>query len=220
MINILIKKELIHYFRNWNNIFLPLIFFFLIISIFPLVLGPEKTLFNKIIPGVIWITAILTTLLTSNNFFKEDFNAGIIETYLTSDVSIEIVLFIRIIVCWIFTCLPIVIFIPIVSILFDITFQSSIVILLTLVIGTPILISIGIFGSALTLGLAKNNILTPVIIIPFYIPVLIFSASAIQSVSAGLPYDMQIYILASLLTLVLPTMPYLLKYTLEISINN
>ena len=135
-------------------------------------------------------------------------------------MSIEIVLFIRIIVCWIFTCLPIVIFIPIVSILFDITFQSSIVILLTLVIGTPILISIGIFGSALTLGLAKNNILTPVIIIPFYIPVLIFSASAIQSVSAGLPYDMQIYILASLLTLVLPTMPYLLKYTLEISINN
>lgn len=220
MINILIKKELSLYFRNLNNIFLPLIFFFLIISIFPLVLGPEKTLFNKIIPGVIWITAILTTLLTSNNFFKEDFNAGIIETYLTSDVSIEIVLFIRIIVCWIFTCLPIVIFIPIVSILFDITLQSSIVILLTLVIGTPILISIGIFGSALTLGLAKNNILTPVIIIPFYIPVLIFSASAIQSVSAGLPYDMQIYILASLLTLVLPTMPYLLKYTLEISINN
>ena len=220
MINILIKKELSLYFRNLNNIFLPLIFFFLIISIFPLVLGPEKTLFNKIIPGVIWITAILTTLLTSNNFFKEDFNAGIIETYLTSDVSIEIVLFIRIIVCWIFTCLPIVIFIPIVSILFDITFQASIVILLTLFIGTPILISIGIFGSALTLGLAKNNILTPVIIIPFYIPVLIFSASAIQSVSAGLPYDMQIYILASLLTLVLPTMPYLLKYTLEISINN
>ena len=220
MINILIKKELSLYFRNLNNIFLPLIFFFLIISIFPLVLGPEKTLFNKIIPGIIWITAILTTLLTSNNFFKEDFNAGIIETYLTSDISIEIVLFIRIIVCWIFTCLPIVIFIPIVSILFDITFQSSIVILLTLVIGTPILISIGIFGSALTLGLAKNNILTPVIIIPFYIPVLIFSASAIQSVSAGLPYDMQIYILASLLTLVLPTMPYLLKYTLEISINN
>ena len=220
MINILIKKELSLYFRNLNNIFLPLILFFLIISIFPLVLGPEKTLFNKIIPGVIWITAILTTLLTSNNFFKEDFNAGIIETYLTSDISIEIVLFIRIIACWIFTCLPIIIFIPIVSILFDITFQSSIVILLTLVIGTPILISIGIFGSALTLGLAKNNILTPVIIIPFYIPVLIFSASAIQSVSAGLPYDMQIYILASLLTLVLPTMPYLLKYTLEISINN
>jgi len=220
MINILIKKELSLYFRNLNNIFLPLIFFFLIISIFPLVLGPEKTLFNKIIPGVIWITAILTTLLTSNNFFKEDFNAGIIETYLTSDISIEIVLFIRIIACWIFTCLPIIIFIPIVSILFDITFQASIVILLTLFIGTPILISIGIFGSALTLGLAKNNILTPVIIIPFYIPVLIFSASAIQSVSAGLPYDMQIYILASLLTLVLPTMPYLLKYTLEISINN
>tara|TARA_S200000501_G_scaffold61580_1_gene52185 strand:- start:6026 stop:6688 length:663 start_codon:yes stop_codon:yes gene_type:complete len=220
MINILIKKELSLYFRNLNNIFLPLIFFFLIISIFPLVLGPEKTLFNKIIPGIIWITAILTTLLTSNNFFKEDFNAGIIETYLTSDISIEIVLFIRIIACWIFTCLPIIIFIPIVSILFDITFQASIVILLTLFIGTPILISIGIFGSALTLGLAKNNILTPVIIIPFYIPVLIFSASAIQSVSAGLPYDMQIYILASLLTLVLPTMPYLLKYTLEISINN
>jgi heme exporter protein B len=94
------------------------------------------------------------------------------------------------------------------------------VILLTLFIGTPILISIGIFGSALTLGLAKNNILTPVIIIPFYIPVLIFSASAIEAVSTGLPFEMQIYILAALLILVLPIMPYLLKYTLGLSINN
>ena len=81
-------------------------------------------------------------------------------------------------------------------------------------------LSIGIFGSALTLGLAKNNILTPIIVIPFYIPVLIFSASAIESVSAGLPYDMQLYILIALLFLILPIMPYLLKYTLGLSINN
>jgi len=104
--------------------------------------------------------------------------------------------------------------------LFEISFQNSAIILLTLILGTPVLISIGIFGSALTLGLAKNNILTPVIIIPFYIPVLIFSASAIEAVSIGLPFTMQIYILLALLVLVLPIMPYLLKYTLELSINN
>ena len=186
-------KELQVYFRNLNNIFLPLIFFFLIISIFPLVLGPDKLLLNKIIPGVIWITAILTTLLSSNNFFRDDFNNGIIETYLTSEKSIELVLFLKIVSCWIFTCLPIIVFIPLVSILFEIPFKNSITILFTLLIGTPILISIGIFGSALTLGLSKNNILTPIIIIPFYIPVLIF---------------------------VVPIMPYLLKYTLELSVNN
>jgi len=107
-----------------------------------------------------------------------------------------------------------------VSILFSISFRDSLVILITLLVGTPILISIGIFGSALTLGLAKNNILTPIIVIPFYIPVLIFSASAIESVSAGLPYDMQLYILIALLFLILPIMPYLLKYTLRLSINN
>jgi heme exporter protein B len=199
---------------------LPLIFFFLIISIFPLVLGPEKILFDKIIPGVIWITSILTTLLTSNNFFKDDYNNGIIETYMTSESSVELILFLKIILCWIFTCFPIVIFIPLVSLLFDIPFQISLVILLTLIIGTPVLISIGIFGSALTLGLAKNNTLLPVIILPFYIPVLIFSASAIEAVSVGLPYGMQIYILLAFLFLVLPIMPYLLKYTLGISINN
>ena len=71
MVKNLIKKELIVYFRNLNNIFLPLIFFFLIISIFPLVLGPDKLLFDSIIPGMIWITAILTTLLSSNNFFRD-----------------------------------------------------------------------------------------------------------------------------------------------------
>ena len=220
MITTIVKKECSLYFRNLNNIFLPLIFFFLIISIFPLVLGPEKILFDKIIPGVIWITSILTTLLTSNNFFKDDYNNGIIEAYMTSESSVELILFLKIILCWIFTCFPIVIFIPLVSLLFDIPFQISLVILLTLIIGTPVLISIGIFGSALTLGLAKNNTLLPVIILPFYIPVLIFSASAIEAVSVGLPYDMQIYILLAFLFLVLPIMPYLLKYTLGISINN
>ena len=220
MIKNLIKKELILYFRNLNNIFLPLIFFFLIISIFPLVLGPDKLLFNNIIPGVIWITVILTTLLSSNNFFRDDYSNGIIEMYLTSNKAVELILFLRIIACWLFTCLPIILFMPLVSILFDIPFENSFVILITLLIGTPILISIGIFGSALTLGLAKNNILTPIIVIPFYIPVLIFSASAIDSVSSGLPYDMQISILIALLFLILPIMPYLLKYTLELSINN
>ncbi len=220
MINILMHKELKIHYRNINNIFLPLIFFFLIISIFPLVLGPDKLLLNKIIPGAIWITAILTTLLSSNNFFKDDFNNGIIETYLTSEKPIELVLFFKIISCWTFTCLPIIFFIPIISVLFEIPFMNSLIILSTLLIGTPILISIGIFGSALTIGLAKNNIIVPIIIVPFYIPVLIFSASAIESVSYGLPYDFQIYVLLAILVLVLPIMPYLLKYTLELSVNN
>lgn len=220
MLKIIVQKELSIYFRNLNNIFLPLIFFFLIISIFPLVLGPEKKLFDKIIPGIIWITTILTTILTSNNFFKDDFNNGVIEIYLTSDSSIELILFLKIISSWIFTCLPIIIFIPLVSVLFNISFDSALVILATLIIGTPILISIGIFGSALTMGLSKNNILIPVIVIPFYIPVLIFSASAIEAVSIGLSYEMQILTLLALLLLILPIMPYLLKYTLRLSINN
>ena len=220
MLKIIVQKELSIYFRNLNNIFLPLIFFFLIISIFPLVLGPEKKLFDKIIPGIIWITTILTTILTSNNFFKDDFNNGVIEIYLTSDSSIELILFLKIISSWIFTCLPIIIFIPLVSILFNISFDSALVILATLIIGTPVLISIGIFGSALTMGLSKNNILIPVIVIPFYIPVLVFSASAIEAVSIGLSYEMQIYTLLALLLLILPIMPYLLKYTLRLSINN
>jgi len=220
MLKIIVQKELSIYFRNLNNIFLPLIFFFLIISIFPLVLGPEKKLFDKIIPGIIWITTILTTILTSNNFFKDDFNNGVIEIYLTSDSSIELILFLKIVSSWIFTCLPIIIFIPLVSILFNISFDSALVILATLIIGTPVLISIGIFGSALTMGLSKNNILIPVIVIPFYIPVLVFSASAIEAVSIGLSYEMQIYTLLALLLLILPIMPYLLKYTLRLSINN
>ncbi len=220
MIKIFIKKEVNIYFRNLNYIFLPMIFFFLIISVFPLVLGPDKALLSKIIPGIIWITVILTTLLSSNNFFKDDYDNGIIETYLTCDISIELLLFIRILMCWLFTCFPIIFFIPLVSILFSMSFESTLTVFLTLIIGTPILISLGLFGSALTLGVAKNNILTPIIIVPFYIPVLIFSASAIESANSGLPYEMQIYILAALLALILPIMPYLLKYTLHISINS
>ena len=220
MVRNIIYKEFKGYFRNLNSIFLPLIFFFLIISIFPLLIGPDKNLLNKIIPGIVWITIIFTTVLSSNNFFKDEYNDGFIETYLTSDTSIELILFFKILLCWIFTCLPIIFFIPIVSIFFDIPLKNSFVILFTLIIGSPILVSIGIFGSSLTLGMSKNNVLAPVITLPFYIPILIFSASAIESVSSGLPYEMQLYILIALLFFILPIMPYLLKYTLTLSINN
>tara|TARA_Y100000766_G_scaffold272310_1_gene272010 strand:+ start:211 stop:873 length:663 start_codon:yes stop_codon:yes gene_type:complete len=220
MVKNIIYKEFKGYFRNLNSIFLPLIFFFLIISIFPLLVGPDKNLLNKIIPGIVWITIIFTTMLSSNNFFKDEYNDGFIETYLTSDTSIELILFFKILLCWIFTCLPIIFFIPIVSIFFDIPLKNSFVILFTLIVGSPILVSIGIFGSSLTLGMSKNNVLAPVITLPFYIPILIFSASAIESVSSGLPYEMQLYILMALLFFILPIMPYLLKYTLTLSINN
>ena len=220
MIKTLFYKESQNYFRNLSSIFLPLIFFFLIISIFPLLIGPDKVLLNKIVPGIVWITIIFTTLLSSNNFFKDDYNNGYLETFLTSDSSVEFILFLKIISCWLFTCFPIIVFIPLVSIFFNISMKDSFIIISTLVIGSPVLISIGIFGSALTLGLAKNSILVPIIILPFFIPILIFSASAIESVSSGTPYEMQIYILLALLVFVLPIMPYLLKYTLSLSINN
>ena len=95
MIKTLFYKEFQNYFRNLSSIFLPLIFFFLIISIFPLLIGPDKVLLNKIVPGIVWITIIFTTLLSSNNFFKDDYNNGYLETFLTSDSSVEFILFLK-----------------------------------------------------------------------------------------------------------------------------
>ena len=118
-------KEFQNYFRNLSSIFLPLIFFFLIISIFPLLIGPDKVLLNKIVPGIVWITIIFTTLLSSNNFFKDDYNNGYLETFLTSDSSVEFILFLKIISCWLFTCFPIILFIPLVSIFFNISIKDS-----------------------------------------------------------------------------------------------
>ena len=128
MIKTLFYKEFQNYFRNLSSIFLPLIFFFLIISIFPLLIGPDKVLLNKIVPGIVWITIIFTTLLISNNFFKDDYNNGYLETFLTSDSSVEFILFLKIISCWLFTCFPIIIFIPIVSIMISFTFSLYVVI--------------------------------------------------------------------------------------------
>ena len=99
MLRKIIYKEFKSYFRNLNSIFLPLIFFFLIISIFPLLIGPDKNLLNKIIPGIVWITVIFTTLLSSSNFFKDEYNNGFLETYLTSETSLELILFLKIILC-------------------------------------------------------------------------------------------------------------------------
>tara|TARA_B100000287_G_scaffold435217_1_gene502453 strand:+ start:3015 stop:3677 length:663 start_codon:yes stop_codon:yes gene_type:complete len=215
-----LKKDFLLFYRNKTSILLPLLFFFLIVSIFPLVLGPDVNLLMKIMPGIIWIISILTTLLSSHNFFYDDLDSGILDLYLTSKVPLSSMFFSKIISCWVVTFVPLLIFLPIISIMYSLDAFVLMILLITLFVGTPTLIGIGLFGSLLIISLPRNNILLPIIILPFYIPVLVFAADSISIASSMHIISPQLYILVALLVLALAFLPYLMSLTLKITINN
>ncbi len=215
-----LKKDFLLFYRNKTSILLPLLFFFLIVSIFPLVLGPDVNLLMKIMPGIIWIISILTTLLSSHNFFYDDLDSGILDLYLTSKVPLSSMFFSKIISCWVVTFAPLLVFLPIISIMYSLDAFVLMILLITLFVGTPTLIGIGLFGSLLTISLPRNNILLPIIILPFYIPVLVFAADSISIASSMHIISPQLYILVALLVLALAFLPYLMSLTLKITINN
>ena len=147
----------------------------------PIGVGPNKGFISSIAPGLIWVSIILTSLLSLNNIFYEDFNDGTLDLYKISHLSIVEICFIKAFVHWISNFLPLIIVTPILSIFLDFPPNLLVYLIFSLILGTPSLSFIGILGSSLTLSLKQHNLLIPLIIFPLFIPILIFGSGAISS---------------------------------------
>ena len=197
---------------------LSLAFFSITLILLPIGIGPDKNILSNISPGLIWVSIVLTSLLSLNSLFHEDFYDGTLDLYRMGSLSFVEIAFIKSLSHWITNFLPLVIVTPLLSLMVGLPNNLLLYIILSILIGTPALSFIGSMGSALTLSLRQHNLLLPLIVFPLFLPTLIFGSGAISSlVFSGFEeiFLRQMYILAGISGLSLVICPFITSFILD-----
>ncbi|CAM2794410.1 heme exporter protein CcmB [Vibrio rarus] len=215
----IIRRELLIAFRRRADIFNPLWFFIIVITLFPLGIGPEPKLLMRIAPGIVWVAALLAALLSLERLFRDDYQDGALEQLMLMPLPLPLVVIAKVIAHWILTGLPLILISPLLAVLLSLDWQSWIAVLMTLLLGTPTLSFLGAIGVALTVGLQKGGVLLSLLILPLYIPVLIFATSAIDAAGLGVAYNGQLAVLAAILLGSITLTPFATSAALRVSVN-
>ncbi|AWB58899.1 MULTISPECIES: heme exporter protein CcmB [unclassified Colwellia] len=216
---LIVKRDLMIAFRHRDDIINPLLFFVIVVTLFPLGVGPESTMLSRIAPGIIWVAALLSTLLSLDRLFKSDYADGSLEQMLLSPHPIFILVLAKIVAHWLLTGLPLILIAPLLAVLLHLQESSYGALMLTLLLGTPVLSLLGAIGVALTVGIKKGGVLLSLLVLPLYIPVLIFATSAIDTAGMNLPYNGQLAIIAAIFFASLTLAPFAVSAALKVSTN-
>ncbi|MFC0309628.1 heme exporter protein CcmB [Gallibacterium trehalosifermentans] len=215
----IIKRELQIAMRKPSEILNPLWFFLIVITLFPLVVGPEPQLLARIAPGIVWVAALLSALLSFERLFKDDYLDGSLEQLLLLPIPLSMIALAKIFSHWLLTGFPLILLSPIAGLLLSLDIDVWWALVQTLFIGTPILSCIGAVGVALTVGLRKGGVLLSLLVVPLFIPVLIFTAAVLDSAALHLGYSGQLAILAAMLVLALVSCPFAVAAALRVSLH-
>ncbi len=216
---LMLKRDLTIALRHKDDIFNPLLFFIIVVTLFPLGIGPEASTLSRIAPGIIWVAALLATLLSLDRLFKADFADGSLEQMMLLPQPLFIIVLAKIIAHWLITGLPLIFIAPVLAVLLHLNENSYGALMVTLLIGTPVLSFIGAIGVALTVGIKKGGVLLSLIVLPLYIPVLIFATSAIDTAAMNLPYSGQVAIIGALFFTSFTLAPFAVSAALKVSTN-
>ena len=216
---VLLKRDLLLAFRRRAEIANPLLFFVLITALFPLGLGSNSKMLQAFAPGVIWVAALLAALLSLDSIFRSDFEDGSLEQLMLSSHPGSLLVVAKVSAHWLVTGLPLVIVAPLLGVLLALSGGAIAVLVLTLLLGTPILSLIGAVGVALTIGLRRGGIILSLLVLPLYVPVLIFAADAVVTAAAGIPITAQLYIISAMLILALSLAPLATAAALRVSLS-
>ncbi len=206
-------------FRNTSHLVQPLCFFIIIALLFPFSLPVENALLQRIGAGIIWVSAVLATLLSLDSMFKMDYRDGVIEQWLISPRSLALAMLGKVFAQWSATGLILSLFAPVLCLTFRIPAEQIWVLFLGLILGTPSLTLIGAIGAALTVSLHRGGVLLAIIILPLYIPILIFGAGMVAQSSSGNDILGQIYALLAILALSVTLAPFAIAGALRTTIN-
>ncbi len=214
----IIMRDLILAMRRRTDILTTLFFFIIVISLFPLGVGADKAILQKIAPGVVWIAALLASMLALERLFASDYEDGTLEQMMLTPQPLSILAAGKITAHWLLTGLPLVLIAPLVGLQYHLPSSSIGVMMLALLVGTPILSLIGAIGAALTLGLRGGGILVSLLVLPLYIPVLVYGSGVVAtSVIEGAPTQAYFMILSAFLVLALVFSPWATAAALRIS---
>lgn len=214
-----LRRELVSALRRRADILNPLWFFIIVITLFPLGIGPEPAQLARIAPGIVWVAALLSSLLALERLFRDDFMDGTLEQLMLMPCPLSVVVLAKVLAHWLLTGLPLLLLSPLVAVLLSLDLVAFKAVFWTLLLGSPILSLLGAIGVALTVGIGKGGVLLSLLTLPLYIPVLIFATSAIDAANFGAAYNGQLAILGAMLMGSLILAPFATAAALRVSVN-
>jgi heme exporter protein B len=203
--------------RNRHELANPLIFFILVVSLFPLAVTPTPEVLQAMAPGVIWVSALLAVLLSLDRLFKQDYDDGSLDQLMLSPNPLMILVFAKVTAHWLLTGLPLVIVAPLLGLFMAMPPEAVSVLIYSLLLGTPVLSLIGAIGVSLTVAVNRGGVLLSLIVLPLYIPILIFGANAVDVAMDGLSVKGQLFFLAAVLALAVSLAPLATSVALRIT---
>lgn len=199
---------------EWAN---PLVFFIMVCALFPLGIGPDPRVLASLAPGILWVVALLASLLAVDSLFRSDFDDASLEQMLLSPLPLYPQLIAKTAAHWLLSGLPLSLISPLLGVLLQLPSSAMLAMFLSLLLGSASLSFIGAIGAALTVGVRKGGLLISLIVLPLYIPVLIFGSSAVQAAAQGMSFLPQLAVLAAFFLLALALSPLAIAGALRIS---
>ena len=198
LIHAIVARDLRLALRRRADIVSALFFFVIVVSLFPLGVGPEPALLRKLAPGVLWVAALLATMLSLPRLFADDHRDGTLEQLALAPQPLGLIVLGKVIAHWLVSGLPLTLLAPVLGLQFDLSAEALWMLTVSLAIGTPALSGIGAIGAGLTLGVRGGGVLLSLLVLPLYIPVLIFGAGAVDAVVAGVGAQAHLSLLGAL----------------------
>ncbi|WP_292994218.1 heme exporter protein CcmB [Nitrosomonas sp.] len=215
----IIKRDLLLAMRRQSDVLTTLFFFIIVVSLFPLSVGPEMSMLRTMAPGVVWVAALLASMLSLGRMFSNDYLDGTLEQMLLSPQSLSLLVLGKALAHWLVTGVPLVLMAPVLGIQYDLPAEALFVLTTALLLGTPVLSLIGAIGAALTLGLRGGGVLVSLLVLPLYIPVLIFGAGAVEANMAGVGFDAHLSLIGAFLLVSLVFAPWAAASSLRVSLE-
>jgi heme exporter protein B len=214
-----LSRDLLLAMRRRADVLTTFFFFLIVVSLFPLGIGPEPQMLREIAPGVVWVSALLASMLALARMFSGDYADGTLEQMVLAPQPLVALVLAKVLAHWLTTGLPLVLIAPLLGLQFDLPADALGMLVVSLLIGTPALSLIGAVGAALTLGIRGGGALASVLVLPLCVPVLIFGAGAVVAAAQGMPTGGHLSLLGAMLMLSLVFAPWAVALALKISLE-
>ncbi len=216
---ILLRHDLLGTFRHAFSWLTPLLFFVIVVCLFPLAITPDPMLLHQIAPGIIWVAALLAILISMGQLFRQEADNGCLAQWLLSPYPLTLLVSVKIISHWLTHCLPLILISPLLGILLNLGAEEEFALIMTLLLGTPVFSLLGAIGAGLVVGIRGSGLLLPILIMPLYIPILIFGTGTILAASMHQALAGYFAIMAAFLLFSIAFAPLLTGVALRIGVE-
>ena len=219
VVRAIVRRDLLLAFRRQADVMTTVFFFVIVASLFPLGVSPEPAVLRMIAPGVLWVAALLSCLLSLGRVFTADHQDGVLEQMALIPHPLAVLVLAKVFAHWLVSGLPVVLLSLLLGVQFGLEGEALAVLVLSLLLGTPTLSLIGSIGAALTLGVRGSGMLVALLVLPLFIPVLIFGAGAVSSTVSGIGAEANLSLLGACLMAAIPLAPWAAAVAVRIAVE-